>query len=58
MPDAPGAMGSAGQGAGGGGDKRDYKRADYLESEEAIGEAVGEAPYVSRPVVRFSGLAE
>ncbi|MGW6423879.1 hypothetical protein ACWF82_14470 [Nocardia sp. NPDC055053] len=47
MPMAP--MGGAGAGAGG--QQKEHKRADFLDSVEHLEEAIGAAPIVARPVI-------
>lgn len=47
----PGGMGAAGHGAGAGGGAKERKRPDYLNSDEHLEEALGEAPRVVKPVV-------
>lgn len=53
MAGAPmGGMPMGGPGAaGGGGQQKEHKRADYLDSTEHLEEAIGEAPVVAKPVV-------
>lgn len=48
---APGGMGPAGHGAGGQGQNKEHKRADFLDSTENLEEALGDAPVVAKPVV-------
>lgn len=49
MPMGGAPMGGAGGAAGG--QQREHKRADYLDSTEHIDDAIGEAPIVAKPVV-------
>ncbi|MCU1643447.1 MAG: hypothetical protein JWN03_3722 [Nocardia sp.] len=47
-----GGMGGMGHGAGGqGGQGKEHKRAEFLDSTEALETAMGEAPIVAKPVV-------